>query len=770
MDSQNPFKPRETPRNSLELLRWLLFEPIILERYEETISKKKRLVWIVKSCPWIILMAVVMYLFTAAAVVLLDLPSHFPSQFQKDIIDGWSLGAYSPNLRVWVESTLLVLAAILPLSLALCLAVGLAENSAVGLTIGLAFGLAGGLAGGWAAVFAGVFAGVWAVAYLAFGLAFGLAAGLKENLGYVLRFSLTFCLAGGLAAGLAAGLGEGSIFGLIFGLTIGLGIYISYFGLAFYLFHLVSVLFGSTIRKNPILRDARIWLPLPFLKKKLLRDTWNEPETAFHFVAFLFEYRPLQRKLAYSMIHAATAATWFHHPLKADELIFPDIGEPENKYQHFVPSNDWRMLSKEVRSNLITAKTQNHGRLKKQSWEKFHHSLQRFEKATLKESDLWKEHYLTAIRRWISESEKEISRLNLDLMLTEKVSPNLYRVGESLKPREYGAQTFVGREDIRDELSFRILSSAIMPTIFLQGQRRVGKTSLLNFLQELLGSRFLVITQDMQSDEFSSISDCLNGFIKRIHEDRGIDEETKSPPTSPMDAWKAFRSFFENMAGEENRKIILAFDEYERFHGLVKKDSADADELLGAMRSFSQHQNNVVFLFTGLSLFSDLGEPDFSRYFVHAHRLKVDYLKKPDAQKLITNPYEGFNLVYPTDLVEEIWHLTQGHPALLQHICSEMVNRGNIHNRQKMTADDLDAVIDIVLDRGNMVMINFWNHFCDNSIRQTVRQIMEGKPAENRADLLRLLDYGFISENNQTYNLRVPLFEMWIERHGESYQ
>jgi len=758
MDSQNPFKPRETPRNSLELLRWLVFEPDILKRYEKTISKKRQLLWIATSYPWVVLLTVAIYLCAAAVVVLLDLPERFPSQFGKNIFDNWSVGAYMQNFWLWAETTWT--------DLALGLAIGLATGLFAGLTINLVVALVGVLVVCLTASFTGGLSGLTAV--LALGFTFGLSFGSTEVSSAILAGVLSVVLTGIFRGTLALGL------------AFILAFCISFFRLMFYPFHFIEVLLGSTIRNNPILRNAIIWLPPPFLHKKLLRDAWNEPETAFLFVAFLFEYRPLQRKLAYAMTHTATAGTWFHHPLKVDELIFPDIGEPENKYRHFVPSDDWKGLFKEVQNNLITAKKHNHGRLKKQRWEIFHESLERFGQATLKESDAWKGDYLTAIRRWMSESEKELSRLNQDLMMTEKVSPNLYRVGESLQPCEYGAQTFVGREDIRDELSFRILSSAIMPTIFLQGQRRVGKTSLLNFLQELLGSRFIVITQDMQSDEFSSISDCLNGFTTRIHKDRGIDDKTTPPPTSPIEAWKAFRTFFEKMAQEENRKIILAFDEYERFHGLVKNDSVDADELLGAMRSFSQHQNNVVFLFTGLSLFSDLGEPDFSRYFVHSHRVKVDYLKKPDAQKLITNPYEGFNLVYPPDLVEEIWRLTQGHPALLQHICSEMVNRGNIHNRQEMTPDDLDAALDIVLDRGNMVMINFWNHFCvkretktgkiiDDSMRQTVRQVMEGVPAENRANLLRLLDYGFISENDQTYNLRVPLFEMWIERHGESY-
>ncbi|MCP4693995.1 MAG: ATP-binding protein, partial [Desulfobacterales bacterium] len=329
--------------------------------------------------------------------------------------------------------------------------------------------------------------------------------------------------------------------------------------------------------------------------------------------------------------------------------------------------------------------------------------------------------------------------------------------------------TFIGRDDLKGELTLRILSSPVMPTFLLQGQRRVGKTSLLNFLPELLGPRFLVFVQDMQSDEFRKVADCFHGFKRRIREalDPGADGEPA--PDDPLDAWRDFRAFLEEIASGQDRKLILAFDEYENFHKLIKKEGEKADDLLGAMRSFSQRQNQVVFLFTGLALFPDLGEPDFSRYFVHAQRLTVDYLPRKDAEKLILRPYEGFSLVYPPDMAARIWDLTRGHPALLQLIGHEMVNRANMQLRREMTNEDLDEILDAyVLLRDNAVMVNFWSHFCDDGMRETVREIMGGNKPSNRNAFLRLVDYGFVTKGEKP-GLRAPLFERWIERHGGSF-
>ena len=85
-------------------------------------------------------------------------------------------------------------------------------------------------------------------------------------------------------------------------------------------------------------------------------------------------------------------------------------------------------------------------------------------------------HSSTTAQEGQYENEKEMNNLDLRLRTFEPISHNIYRVHVPLKPQEHGSETFLGREDIRDDLNRRILTSGYMPTFFLQGQRRVGKT------------------------------------------------------------------------------------------------------------------------------------------------------------------------------------------------------------------------------------------------------------------------------------------------------
>jgi hypothetical protein len=733
----NPYQRPEMPKNSLTLLKWVVFEPLLLDKYGETLSMREKALSILNAYQWVVLLSLILYASMLLLIVGLDLPHRFPDQFQNHLVESWRFGEYLTNAFFYFKETFWGLALGLALALAVSLAVGLALGLAGGLTLGFAVGFAVG--------FGGSFPG---------GLAVGLVVGL----------------AGGLAFGFGVGLVGDFALGLDGGLAFGLAFYIAYFRLLFYPFYYSYSSLRCNFRRNPYLRDALIWLPLPRVERTLLAESWKDPDMGLQLSRFLFEYRPLQQKLAFRIVHAATAALWFYHPLKTDQFKAKIPPHEAPRLGHVMPSSGWFKALEAARDDLITAEKQTHQGLKKESWERFHMSLCDFEEVTLRQLGSWKMDYLKAIRRWITESEKALERMTQDLKTIEPITRNIYRIGESLRPGQFGAQTFTGRADLRDKLSISIRSSPVMPTFLLQGQRRVGKTSLLNFLPELLGHGFLVIIQDMQSDEFRTVSDCFSGFLKRIGEQLEVDVKEKSLPQNPMDAWRTFRAFLEEISMGKDRKIILAFDEYENFHKFLKGEGDIGDDLLGAMRSFSQHQNQVVLLFTGLYLFSDLGEPDLSRYFVHTYRLKVDYLKQPYAEKLITRPYEGFNLVYPPELVAKIWHLTRGHPALLQHIGFEMVNRANTKMKKQMTADDLEAVLDEkVLDRDNAVMVTFWHHFCDDSLKETVRQIMAGKTPSCKKDLLRLVDYGFVIKENNSLRLRVPLFEQWIKQHGESF-
>jgi uncharacterized protein len=287
-------------------------------------------------------------------------------------------------------------------------------------------------------------------------------------------------------------------------------------------------------------------------------------------------------------------------------------------------------------------------------------------------------------------------------------------------------KVFLGRDDLKDELARRTYSAHQMPLFLIQGQRRVGKTSLLNFLEPLLGSGFKVVYQDLQDARVSSIQTWLADLQLRISHKLDLpiaifvnDYQADDLLTS----WRSFEMWLQSLTPDNRYKLILAFDEYEELHRLLQANPEQGARLLAAMRSFSQHQNHIVFLFVGATLFTELENPHWVHYFVHAQTFRVDYLQKTDAFRLITEPV---SLIYPLELPEQMFVLTQGHPALLQLLCSEIVNIANRTPKKNMTQADLDnAVQQVINDSSTAPMAVFWQQFCsDSACKKTMRVII----------------------------------------------
>lgn len=185
------------------------------------------------------------------------------------------------------------------------------------------------------------------------------------------------------------------------------------------------------------------------------------------------------------------------------------------------------------------------------------------------------------------------------------------------------------------------------------------------------------------------------------------------------------------------------------------------------MRSWSHSQNRVVFLFAGADFFSELKAPNWSEYFVQAERLFVDYLGHDDSLALINL----VGLKYPPELLERMYHETQGHPCLLQKICREIVTIANKTGRESraiVEADYDEALRRVLLTPDDGVVNIFWNQFCANrGLKDTIRQILAGQAPSDERALLVLEDHGFIVRDSgpAPWRLRVPLFETWVRRY-----
>ncbi|MDZ7952775.1 hypothetical protein [Nostoc sp. DedQUE09] len=198
---------------------------------------------------------------------------------------------------------------------------------------------------------------------------------------------------------------------------------------------------------------------------------------------------------------------------------------------------------------------------------------------------------------------------------------------------------------------------------------------------------------------------------------------------------------------------------------------------LNFIRNLLQHQRKWILLFSGSQ---ELFELDYywSDYLINTRALRMTYLHELEARDLIQQPVENFSNIYEPTAIDAIIQLTRCQPYLVQLVCYEVVellNRDIRRNRReadtaKATAQDVQEVIPVVLERGDQYFRELWKSLTDSDVydglrlRSLLRRIIYGEtPTQQDKGVIRKLTRKEIltPEGNA---FQVPLVQKYIEQ------
>jgi hypothetical protein len=471
--------------------------------------------------------------------------------------------------------------------------------------------------------------------------------------------------------------------------------------------------------------------------------------------------------LSLSTKNKLMAIKWYQNPLNTEVLLTPHI---DDIFSPSLPSKQWWDKLFEVRLKLIDSKGHHNIVIKKEAFEKFNNTLNDFIKHTLSnESNNWARYYIIALNKWKRFASNKLKEIDIDSQSEQKIAINVF-TKKPLSP-ERNANLFVGRDDLINELRTQLLLSDNLPIYLIQGQRRVGKTSLLKFLPILLKHDFEIVYFDIQG-AISSIPDWLEKLREKINAKFSLNEGLWKAPNDWVNALGEFIKYVNIIQKQLNSNLIFAIDEYEELHEHLQMDQIQARKFLGALRNFLQHQNTITFLFAGAAFFNELENPNWNEYFVSFEKLTVDYLSKENCLKLISFA----KLDIDNNVRDDIYDLTQGHPELVQMICMEIIRIANINNSPKIHNAQLqNAINNCILQPQNGIIDVFWTQFCkSNKMKEVVLKIANAdndiinnpKSTEDQNNIRKLLNHSYIVKNNSKHSIRIPLFEQWLKIFG----
>jgi hypothetical protein len=295
----------------------------------------------------------------------------------------------------------------------------------------------------------------------------------------------------------------------------------------------------------------------------------------------------------------------------------------------------------------------------------------------------------------------------LPIPLTFRPVPNPYVAGLPLRPN---SQVFFGREDV-----FRFIQAA-MPekanggcALVLTGQRRMGKTSILQQLSARLGDHYVPIYLDGQS---LAIDPGMSSFFYALAEK--IATALALPPPAADRFQRQPSHIFEHeflpkaIAAVGDRHLLFLFDEFEELEMRVKSGKLGA-EIFSFLRHLIQHVEPLSFIFVGTHRLEELNPVYWSSFFNIALHRRVSCLDEATARALVTTPVTP-HLVYDDLAVDKIIRSTGGHPYFLQLVCHALIFEANWEQRNYVTAIHVNQALEQVLELGEAHLAFVWHY------------------------------------------------------------
>ncbi|MGH9839816.1 MAG: TIR domain-containing protein [Blastocatellia bacterium] len=279
-----------------------------------------------------------------------------------------------------------------------------------------------------------------------------------------------------------------------------------------------------------------------------------------------------------------------------------------------------------------------------------------------------------------------------------------YVIGVPLMEQQ---EIFVGRADVSARIEPLLLDRR-RPPLLLYGQRRMGKTSLLNNLGRLLPSTIVPLFVDLQG---AVVANSQAGLLYGIARGMAVSAERQRALILPAlsresladDPFARFNEWLDEVEKAlDTNTALLTLDEFEVLFDALAKGRFSETDVLGMLRHLIQHRPKFKVLLAGSHTLDEFRR--WASYLINVQVIKLGYLKEKEALQLIERPVPDFALRYEPDASRRVLNLTRGHPYLVQQLCAEIVALKNEQDpavRRLARLPDVEAAIPEALTQGH---------------------------------------------------------------------
>lgn len=223
---------------------------------------------------------------------------------------------------------------------------------------------------------------------------------------------------------------------------------------------------------------------------------------------------------------------------------------------------------------------------------------------------------------------------------------------------------FIGRDDVLREVE-RFLRNPHQHALTLYGQRRIGKTSILHYLEGTLPQRgdYVPVFFDLMTRADTSLDGILGDLARTIADRLHLPDRVPDPPLTRSLHTTFLSSVFAQMP--ESATLVLLLDEFDVLDNTQNPSRGFFNYLRELFRSDFPR---LKFVFVLGHNIDDLSNIVYG-LFKDVPSKRISFLSEQDIAALVRLSERQGSLDWSDEAVHAVWQLTGGHPFLTQALC-----------------------------------------------------------------------------------------------------
>ena len=372
------------------------------------------------------------------------------------------------------------------------------------------------------------------------------------------------------------------------------------------------------------------------------------------------------------------------------------------------------------------------------------------------------------VQREIPINYKVNGRMSATAIYINAVHDNPYVYGNPV-----GSElNFVGRQKELEQI-IQAVSKPAKQDILIVGERRTGKTSLLNQLRNRLDKPLIPVYVVLNTSERPTAESVLGLIFHKILEEllnQGLIEKSEYhnhnfPDLKFADNVKIVIEQAKSRLA--NLRIVLMLDEADSLLEVRDEKRNSVDErpqnILRSVLQSSEVGNELSAILAATTELAAYMSKRSSPLFNHFRKVPLKPLSLAETEKLIREPAKTLEYAYSDSAVQRIVSLSGGQPYYCQALCYEAFSQAIETDRTMIDIEDVSIAEEkVVYDLYVGYLTGFWQRL-NREERYFLRTLITEKfiNLENIAKVKRLLDWQIINATQSTYSFSGGLVQKW---------